>query len=115
MSSRRFDDIAARALAEYDIATSPASFIRHSDCVTYRVRSESGSNLLRIHVPLTAAMGAHGADPLSIASELMWLEALGRGTELVLQSPVRNRLGELVTQVDDGAGGTACCSLLRWV
>jgi Ser/Thr protein kinase RdoA (MazF antagonist) len=67
-------------------------------------------------VAATSAMGAHGADPVAVRSELQWLEALNRDTDLVLQRPVRNRTGALVTRVsleDDVA--PVNCTLLRWV
>lgn len=112
-----FDSLASRALAEYDIEPFSLAFLRHSDNVTYKVETPgSDAFLLRLHVPVTNAMGAHGADFDAVYSELLWLEALSEDTELVLQEPVRNRAGALVTQVPTGDGNTAInCSLLRWV
>ena len=95
-----FHDIARRALAEYEIGDHTLTFIRHSDSATFKVEcSSSGAYLLRIHVPVTRAMGAHGADVGAVNSELLWLEALNRDTDLVLPRPARNRVGALVTQV----------------
>ncbi len=113
----RFDRIAGRALAEYDLQQHTRTFIRHSDNVTFQVVVPSGeAYLLRIHVPVSWAMGAHGADPAMVRSELQWLDALSRDTDLVLQEPVRNRAGELVTQipVDEGTAPLNC-TLMRWV
>jgi len=110
-------DVARQAVAEYDIKGYSLTFIRHSDNVTFRVESPGlGAYLLRIHVPVTGAMGAHGADPTVVNSELLWLEALSRDTDLVLQKPVRNRAGVLVTSVPVAdAAAPVNCTLLHWV
>jgi Ser/Thr protein kinase RdoA (MazF antagonist) len=85
--------------------------------VTFKVDEPgSGTFLLRIHIPITLAMGAHGADPEAINSELLWLEALSRDTDLVLQKPVRNQAGELVTRIPgEEDGGFVNCTLLHWL
>lgn len=106
-----FNDIARQALAAYELPRYHLAFIRHSDTVTFKIEVPGGEAcLLRIHVPVSGAMGSHGADAGAITSELLWLEALSRDTGLVLQRPVRNRAGALVTQLP-----AANCSLLRWV
>jgi Ser/Thr protein kinase RdoA (MazF antagonist) len=112
-----FNDVAGRALAEYDVKAYTLTFIRHSDNVTFKVEGPGwGAYLLRIHVPVTRAMGAHGADSGAVNSELLWLEALSRDTDLVLQKPVRNRAGALVTQVPaENAALPVNCTLLHWV
>ena len=116
-TERRFDEIAGRALAEYELAEHTRSFIRHSDNATFRVEVPGGDAcLLRIHVPVSHTMGAHGADPAMVRSELLWLEALNRDTGLVLQKPVRNRAGALVTVVASVEGcAPVNCTLMRWV
>jgi Ser/Thr protein kinase RdoA (MazF antagonist) len=112
-----FNDVAGRAVAEYGIKGYRLKFIRHSDNVTFKVTHPGlGAYLLRIHVPVTGAMGAHGADSGAVNSELLWLEALSRDTDLVLQKPVRNRTGALVTQVPvENAADSVNCTLLQWV
>jgi hypothetical protein len=87
-----FNDVDRQAAAEYDMKGHTLMFIRHSDNVTFKVESPGlGAYLLRIHVPVTRAMGTHGADSSAVNSELLWLEALSQDTDLVLQKPVRNR------------------------
>jgi Ser/Thr protein kinase RdoA (MazF antagonist) len=112
-----FLDIARRALAEYEIGDCILTFIRHSDSATFKVeRPGSSAYLLRIHVPVTRAMGGHGADAAAVNSELLWLETLSRDTDLVLQKPIRNRVGALVTQVPTAdAALPVNCTLLQWV
>jgi Ser/Thr protein kinase RdoA (MazF antagonist) len=88
-------------LAAYGLENCTVTFLQHSDSITYQARAADvpGAFLLRLHIPVTAALGAHGANPVMLRSELAWLEALARDTDLVLQQPVRNLSGELVTNL----------------
>jgi Ser/Thr protein kinase RdoA (MazF antagonist) len=117
MTSIAYNEVASQAVEEYDIWNYSLRFIRHSDNVTFKVECPGlGAFLLRIHVPVTRAMGTHGDDPRAINSELLWLEALSQDTDLVLQKPVRNQRGELVTQIPvENADSPVNCSLLHWV
>jgi len=112
-----FNDVAKDALVEYGLKGYTPIFIRHSDNVTFKVEAPGlGAYLLRIHVPVTRAMGSHGADSGAVNSELLWLEALSRDTDLVLQRPVRNQAGAMVTQVPgENSASPVNCTLLRWV
>ena len=110
-----FTAIAESALTEYGLEGASLTFIRHSDNVTFKVEApDSGAFLLRLHVPLTRAMGAHGADVAAVASELAWLEALCRDTDLVLQKPIRNRQSNLVTPIA-AEDRQVNCTLLHWM
>jgi Ser/Thr protein kinase RdoA (MazF antagonist) len=107
--------LAHQALAAYDLPEPQLAFIRHSDNVTYKVTTgDSGTYLLRIHQPVTAALGAHGADFNMVNSEMLWLQALNQETDLALQRPVLNRDGDLVTRLTN-AGAQIHCTLLTWV
>lgn len=112
-----FDEIARRAVDYYAIGKSHLTFLRHSDNVTYKVKDSSGNTyLLRVHSPITEAMGAHGDDEEAVNSELLWLEALSRDIDLILQKPIRNRHGDLVSKIVDEVTGNAYnCTLLQWV
>ncbi|MDP6514650.1 MAG: phosphotransferase [SAR202 cluster bacterium] len=112
-----FNDVAKQALTEYDLQNHTLTFIQHSDNVTFKVEGPGlDAYLLRLHIPVTSAMGTHGADPGAVTSELQWLEALSQDTDLILQKPVRNRTGLLVTQVAvDNADMPVNCTLLRWL
>lgn len=113
----RYKSIAMTALSAYHLDSATISFIRHSDNVTYKVvDQEKQSYLLRIHIPVTKAMGTHGADVQMINSELLWLEALNKETDLTLQKPVRNRTGHFVTRVPGEEFTMPInCTLLHWV
>jgi Ser/Thr protein kinase RdoA (MazF antagonist) len=110
-------DLARQALAEYGLQACSFAFIQHSDNVTFRVeKPNSEAFLLRIHQPVVTTMGTHGADLDALNSELLWLEALNQDTDLILQRPVRNQAGELVTRLYTGDGtGSIYCTLLHWL
>lgn len=112
-----FNDVARRAMAEYDLQGYTLMFIRHSDNVTFKVEGPGlDAYLLRIHVPVSRAMGAHGADARAVTSELLWLKALSLETDLVLPKPVRNRAGAQVTQVPAENGTLPVnCTLMHWL
>lgn len=112
----QLDQIAEQALAAYEVDKPQLAFIRHSDCVTYKVSTaRSESFLFRLHIPTTSAMGAHGADYQMVNSEMTWLEALCNDTDLILQEPVRNRSGSLVTPFCFDNNIIINCTLLRWI
>lgn len=116
ITKTRKDAFAERALENYDLPDAQLSFIRHNETITYKVTSAgSGAYLLRIHLPLTTALGTHGANLDMVQSELAWLLALRAETDLVLQKPVRNRSGELVTRIPAEDGSLINCSLLSWI
>ena len=112
----QFNNVARRAVAEYGLKDYALKFIRHSDNVTFKVEGpDLCAYLLRIHVPVTRAMGDHGADSGTVNSELLWLEALSQDSNLVLQKPVRNRTGALVTQVTVQNSDPVFCTLMHWL
>jgi len=112
----KFDEIAKLVLDEYEILEPRISFIRHSDNVTYKVTTRNAEAfLLRIHVPITAAMGVHGADYGMVNSEVTWMLALAKETDLVIPKPKRNRSGELVTRILSKDGTSINSTLLGWI
>jgi Ser/Thr protein kinase RdoA (MazF antagonist) len=111
------DALACEVLGRYPVNVRSIEFLRHGDAVTYKVTGrDRGAYLLRLHVPMTEAMGGHGADPVAVRSELDWLEALANDTPLILQRPVRNREGHLVTRIRvSAAAADVNATLLRWI
>jgi Ser/Thr protein kinase RdoA (MazF antagonist) len=71
--------------------------------------------VLRIHNAGRPGFGVFAQTPETIASELIWLEALAGQADLIVQRPVRNRAGELVTVVPDGDGREWICTVMHWV
>lgn len=72
-----------------------ASLINHSENHTYRVDGPHGPVILRVHRP-----GYQNAS--SIASELSWIEALARDTDLPVVRPLPGRNGELLQEIEPG-------------
>lgn len=112
--SERFTEIATQALDAYGLGGMPYTFLQHSENVTFRVDAPTGTRLLRIHAPISALMGNHGANVAMIESEMLWLEALWHKTDLMVQQPVRNRDDQFVTQIGQGKR-TFNCTLLEWL
>ena len=112
--SEIFADVAHLALAGYGLGDAPYTFLQHSENVTFKVDTPDGARLLRIHVPSSTLMGKHGADAAMVNSEMLWLEALRRETDLPVQQPVRNRDGQFVTSVTRGSRKFNC-TLLEWL
>jgi Ser/Thr protein kinase RdoA (MazF antagonist) len=110
-----FTEVAHRALDAYGLADAPYTYLQHSENVTFKVDlSDGGTRLLRIHVPRVALMGKHGANVEMVNSELVWLEALRRETDLPVQQPVRNADGQFVTRIHKGKRQFNC-TLLEWL
>lgn len=110
-------------MAHYAVHAAQLVWLGQSENVTFRVETprEDETFLLRLHTPLSSAHDTIWQADIwqtrdVIQSELLWLEALGRDTALVVQAPVRNRTAQLVTGVVAGAAHAPCnCTLLRWI
>jgi Ser/Thr protein kinase RdoA (MazF antagonist) len=111
-----FFEVARQALAIYGLADAPFEYLQHSENVTFKVSHPDGSaRLLRIHVPRVPSMGGHGDNPEVVKSELLWLEALRRETDIPVQQPIRNRREHLVTRITIDGERQFNCSLLQWL
>ncbi|WP_036745332.1 phosphotransferase enzyme family protein [Paenibacillus sp. UNC451MF] len=102
-------------LTNYDILAQSIDFIRHNENCTYKVVGSIGKQyLLRIHQPVTENFRGVQHTREGLASEMKLLKRLAEQTELIVQAPVPNRLGDYVTEwVSDEE--TICCTLLRWI
>lgn len=109
---------ASQALAAYGLPDCTLNFLQHSDTLTYQVSTTSPGEayLLRLHIPVSTAMGSHGSEIAALQSELQWLEALNNDTDLELQRPRRNRSGALVSTFwDDFSETSIHATLLTWL
>jgi Ser/Thr protein kinase RdoA (MazF antagonist) len=97
------------ALAGFGIAEGRLTLLRHDYNTTFRVEAEGGPYVLRINRP-----GVHTAQ--AIESEMAWLGALRRETDLGVPAPVAARDGSLVVVAGDaGVPVPHACVLLRWL
>jgi Ser/Thr protein kinase RdoA (MazF antagonist) len=108
-----FQPLALRALAAYGLQNAACQFLQHSENVTFQVSRGRKTWLLRLHSPRSPQMGAHGADPAMIESELRWLDALKRAG-LPVPTGVRNRAGGYVTRLEQEQTALNA-SLLTWL
>ena len=118
---RRLRRLAKAALTKFGIDYKKFSLIQHGENATFRVDtlSNAGSHadaafvegryVLRIHRP-----AYHSKQQLQ--SELLWLAALQRDTDLVIPEPMASTAGNyLVDATAPGIPGPRFCSLLRWI
>ncbi|GHA36730.1 aminoglycoside phosphotransferase [Devosia pacifica] len=81
--------------------------INYSENRTFGITSDAGQYVLRVHRP-----GYQSLD--NINSELAWLEALGRDTELRVPVPIAGLDGAYIQHLPFGSG-TAACVLFRHI
>ncbi|MBI1922713.1 phosphotransferase [Candidatus Poribacteria bacterium] len=115
---QHFRRVAEAALAQYDLGDVEPVFLAIGGNVTFRVESQKhGGFLLRLHHTVAGLQeDLWKLKPEKIESELMWLAALRRDTDIVVQEPVQNRSGHFVTLISfDDAHEPICCTLLHWI
>lgn len=97
------------ALAAYGLADARLTLLRHEYNTTFRVEAGGESYVLRINRPQV-----HTAQ--TIDSEMTWLRALRRDTDLGVPEPVSSRDGSFVVVASDaGVPEPHACVLLRWL
>jgi Ser/Thr protein kinase RdoA (MazF antagonist) len=104
------------ALAAWDLKPLELRLLVHLENTTFRVTGADGARyVLRIHRVIGSA--AHPLRTLAeVRSEMEWLTAIGRDTELGVPEPVPRRNGELVTTIEvEDVPGPRLCVLTRWV
>ena len=106
-------ELALTALGEYGREGATLTLLRHNENAVYRVEGLGGAIfVLRLPTPapgLSAGQLMHQRDWLE--SELRWLEALDRGSDIGVQRPMRTEKGALLAEVSEGT----LASLLQWL
>ena len=118
---QRYLHAADRALANYDIGEvciaerKPVGHIGFSGYSMVKFRAEAASG--RCLVTVYYAEGDRDIRDCrkAIRSHLLWLEALDRDTDLVVQKPVHSLSGDYVTGVQSDRDPPVLVTLLRWV
>src|SRR3954451_21980781 len=106
----RLKRLAAAALAEYDLPGARLAPLVHKFNTTFKVTDAAG-NLYALRITRPGKSGV-----AETRSELQWLEALHRDTDLVVPDPVPTRAGELLTLASaPGVPEPRICALFRWV
>jgi Ser/Thr protein kinase RdoA (MazF antagonist) len=115
----RLRGLAAMALEGFDVEIArrqPLPVLAHRENTTFGVRAADGSRLvLRIH-RVTGGPGHPVRTIDEVHSEMAWLAALRRDTDLRVPLPIAARDGgHLVVQGADGIPGDRICVLLGWL
>lgn len=111
-----YDLIADEALAMYGIVPDSLTFLGISAKPIYRVKTNAGDYLLRLHHMRPGTVDRTGDRPVLIRSEMQWLEALRRDTDLTVQRPVRLPDGDWFVMIAcEQMDRSVPCSLLQWV
>src|SRR5262245_1669732 len=106
---RRLGALGRTALRAYGVDPGRIRVLRHEHNTTFRVDAPGGPFVLRINRPNVQTTE-------TISSEMAWLDALGRDTDLGIPIPVQARDGSLVVvETDPGVPGPRACVLLRWL
>ncbi len=108
---RRMRRLAQSALTAYDLEQAHIIPLHHFLNTTFRIDipSQQQRYVLRIS-------RAGYQDATTIRSELLWLQAIRRETDLVVSEPLANRAGLLLTTVEvPVVPGSRHCVLFRWV
>ena len=106
---RRLRRLGRTALASFGVQDAGLTLLRHEANTTFRVETVAGRFLLRINRPSVHT-------PETIESEMAWLTALRRETDLGVPEPVRSRDGSFVVVVEDaGVPVPHACVLMRWL
>lgn len=97
------------ALKSYGLEDGRLTLLRYEQNTTFRVDGPGGPYVLRINRPRVHT-------PDTIGSEMAWLSALRRDTDLGVPEPVPARDGSLVVVArDPGVPEPHACVVLRWL
>ncbi len=106
--------IVAEALAQYGLSATRLTQMSSTSNAVFRVATVDGNFVLRLHRFSNQNIEAAGWTS-NIASELLWLQALSRDTDLDVPHPLTNQQGELVTLIDTDEDKPVLCSALMWM
>ncbi len=110
----RLRRLAEGALSEYDLTGADLVPLAHAENTTFLVRTPADRYVLRIH----RAAGTPIHPPRSeaeVRSELTWLSALTRETDLLVPEPIPTASGApLMFAEADGVPTPRICVLFRW-
>jgi len=97
------------ALSSYGFEDARLTLLRYEQNTTFRVDAHGGPYVLRINRPQVHT-------PDTIGSEMAWLSALRRDTDLGVPAPVAARDGSFVVVAhDSGVPEPHVCVLLHWL
>ncbi|MBN2853100.1 MAG: phosphotransferase [Clostridia bacterium] len=109
------DNLVQEALSLYNFNNPTLQFIRHNENMTYKVVDGEQSYALRIHKPVEGfSLSIYDVDnerKKQIESEMNILDFLSGNPYKLIQKPVINKKGDLVSVLSDGSPVT----VLKWI
>lgn len=107
---RRLRQMGLEALTHYDIEVARLSILSTSFNTIYRLQATDGKMyVLRINYP-------NERTPIDILSEMTWLDALSRETDIPVITPIKTRNGNLLVTVEtDGVPEPRHCAVFEWI
>lgn len=110
----RYLGLAEACLAHYPTIAGEPTFIAHNSGIVYLVKTPHDKYLLKIAEAI--GDGESDANPAYMTASLSWLDALAKETNLIIQQPVANQLGEFVTAVSyDDLTHVFYCTVQHWL
>jgi Ser/Thr protein kinase RdoA (MazF antagonist) len=108
--TRRMRRLATAALRDYDLPVAGLAKMPRGWNTTFKVDGADGVRyVLRVQRP-------DGPSPAQVRSEMAWLAAVRRDTDLGVPEPLPTRDGDLVTVVEDpDVPQPRACALYRWL
>ena len=106
----RLRQLAIQALSEYAIDVACVRYLTTESTTMFRVEARDGSKyVLRLYSELDSSLAEN-------VTEMFWLSALARDTDLRVTQPVARKDGEYLTFVSvSGIPGEKRCALYKWV
>ena len=100
MSPEAAQELIHTSLGLWGMAGSAYKVLRHNENLACQVDDSSGNrHLLRICQPKTTALAGIQREVDAIESEMAWVQAIRRDTDLPLQAPVASLRGRYVEEV----------------
>lgn len=103
------------ALAHYDLETTTIHFVQHNAGIVYRLDDANGNARFLLKIHESAGDGLVDT-PVQLTAQMAWLQALSKDGRVIVQSPLANRQGEFVTQVQlAGLDRLSSVCVQRWI
>jgi len=106
----RLRQLCIKALEDYPIDVARVRYLTTESTTMFRVDARDGSKyVIRLYSELDSSLAEN-------ETEMFWLSALARDTDLRVTQPVARTDGELLTFISmDGVPGEKRCALYKWV
>ena len=109
--ARRLRPMALQALRHYPIQVRRIRLVTNDTNGIFRIDTTDGR---RFVLRITTPNGCHARE--QVQSEMIWLDALRRDTDLHVPKPLRTKIGDLVVTVStEGVPEPRHCAVFSWV